>query len=71
MPSENDLFRAALALVGQEVIVELSSPALRAKGRITNAMFDSLLLEADGHRRVVPFAQIRTLMAASPPPAGA
>ncbi len=64
MASVQQVFRKVLSLVGHDVEVATHSEAKPVKGTITNAMFDSLLLQAGEKTRVIRFVDIVYLVPA-------
>ncbi len=57
------LFREMLSLVGHEVEVSSSKSTKPFRGTVTNAMFDSLLVENNQGKHVIRFSDILSLTA--------
>lgn len=57
-PNAQALFERFLGLVGTNVEIALSNTAKPVRGRITNAMFDSVLVESGGKKFVIRFVDI-------------
>ena len=56
--SEQELFEGYLKLVGKSVAVGLRSTGEQLRGRISNTMFDSFLLQLSNTSRVIGFRDV-------------
>ncbi len=60
--NEDQFFHEALSLVGRDVEVTTRLHPSVIRGRDTNAMFDSLLVEGNGKKSVIAFRDVLTLL---------
>ena len=56
-----EIFQKLLSLVGKEVEVTLASQGKIIKGTVTNAMFDSFIVEGAQGKQIVSFSDLQSL----------
>ncbi len=61
MPSEQQLFKQLVSLMGKQIDVGIRSSGKKLQGTVVNAMFDSFLIEANGKNNVIAYNDLSYL----------